>query len=355
MKVLLLGDYSSMHVNLKSALIELGHICHLATSGDGFKKTSKSDLFFPYSRKPFIRFLKIFYFLLIAYRNYKNYDVVQLINSDVFGLNRFGFNKFIIKKIKKQNGKLFLSACGTDYFVYNSRYSLHYNPYDSYVKIDLDNYNPYNKKHNIDNNKSVIKLVNKIIPSMYSYTFPYNWTSKLSNTIPLPIDVKKISFLPQTFLDGKIVIFHGINRRGFKGSIYIEQALKKIQEKYSERVKIIIDGNLPLKDYLYALKKTNIIVDQCLSYDYGMNALYGMALGKVVLSGNETESQKHFNRSNIPVINILPSVEDIYNKLEFLILNPNKIIEIGQKSRLFVEDFHDSIKIAKEYLKIWSS
>jgi glycosyltransferase involved in cell wall biosynthesis len=355
MKILLLGDYSSLHLTLKKSLNLLGHKTFLVSNGDGFKKIGGYDLLIPNSKNILVLYFQRILFLFFSLKKLKNYDIVQLINPNIFGGLKFGFNQYILKYTYKNNNKLFLAACGTDYYVYKSRLEFRYNPYDTHVKLDLNNFNPYTKKSYINNNDLVVNLVNKIIPSMYSYYLPYTWSNKLAESVPLPIGLDKINLISQVFQNGKISIFHGLNRPGFKGTYYIIEAMEKIQKKYPDKVEIIIDGKIPIDKYLKLMDKVNIIVDQCLSYDYGMNALYGMAKGKVVLSGNEIESQNHFKRSNIPVINILPSVEDIFNKLEFLILNPNKIIEIGQNSRLFVEDFHDSIKIAKEYLKIWSS
>ena len=37
MKILLLGDFSAVHKNLKDGLLELGHDVVLASDGDGFK------------------------------------------------------------------------------------------------------------------------------------------------------------------------------------------------------------------------------------------------------------------------------------------------------------------------------
>lgn len=355
MKILLLGDYSGLHKNLQRGLINLGYKCILATDGDGFKKISESDLYFPNSKNPLIRRIKKIMFLIFGISKYYGFDVVQLINSNIFDGTAYYYNQIAINLIKRKSGKIFLSACGTDYFVFKDRYLLKYNPYDDTIKFDSKEKNRYLKKSYIQNNKYVVSIVNKIIPSMYSYTFPYYFTKKITSTIPLPIDINKIIYSSQIFYNGKITIFHGINRPGFKGTKYIKEAMEKIYKKYPDKVEIIIDGNMPLNEYLKVMDKANIIVDQCLSYDYGMNALYGMAKGKVVLSGNEIESQNHFNRNDIPVINIIPSVEDIYSKLEQLILNKDKIIEIGHKSRLYVEDFHDSVKVAQEYLKIWMS
>ena len=38
MKILLFGDYSSVHLNLKEGLEKLGHFVLLVGTGDGFKE-----------------------------------------------------------------------------------------------------------------------------------------------------------------------------------------------------------------------------------------------------------------------------------------------------------------------------
>ena len=131
--------------------------------------------------------------------------------------------------------------------------------------------------------------------------------------------------------------------------------MEKLKENYPNEVEIVIDGKMPLNKYLKVLEETNVVIDQALSYEYGMNAIYSMAMGKVVLSGNEPECQQEFGRTDIPVINILPSEDDIYNKLEQLVLNKESVIEIGKKSRQFVEDFHHYVKVAQQYIDTWNA
>lgn len=131
--------------------------------------------------------------------------------------------------------------------------------------------------------------------------------------------------------------------------------MENIKEKYPDKVEIILDGNMPLEEYKKILKRANIIIDQCKSYSYGMNALYGMAMGKVVFSGNEAECRKEFKREDVPVINIKPNVKDIEGKIEYFVKNPELIFKIGEKSRKFVEEFHDCEVITSQYLKIFEN
>ena len=355
MRVLLIEDYSGFHKNLKEGLIELGHDVHIATRGDGFKETTTSDLPFFNSKNKIARKLEKIYFPIFNLKKYYGYDIVQLINHDVFGGLKFKYNQFLINRLKANTGKLFVAAAGTDYFVYNNRNQFSYNPYDESLATDFNNGNPYIKKEYIRNNKEIISLVDGIIPIMYDYALAYRNQTNVVKTIPLPINTKKIDFIPQTIKNNKLKIFHGLNRTGFKGTKYIKEAMFMIKEKYPDDVELIIDGKMPLKKYLELLKDSNIVIDQALSYSYGMNAVYSMAMGKVVLSGNEPECQEEFCRMDIPIINIKPSVEDIYNKLEKLVLDKTSVIEIGKKSRLFVEEFHNHVKVAQQYIDTWNS
>ena len=72
-----------------------------------------------------------------------------------------------------------------------------------------------------------------------------------------------------------------------KGTRFIESAFKKLENSKFHNHEFVIKGQLPLKQYLKEIESSTIIVDQCFSRSYGMNALYAMSLGKVVLSGAE--------------------------------------------------------------------
>ena len=79
-----------------------------------------------------------------------------------------------------------------------------------------------------------------------------------------------------------------------------------------------------------------------------------MSMGKVVLGGNEYEYTRLYENPKCPVLNIEPNKQSILGKLEELILNRKKIIQIGQQSRNFVEQHHNYIKIASSFVKHWT-
>jgi hypothetical protein len=94
MKILLIGDYSGFFKNLKEGLVSLGHQVNIATSGDGFKQTSKSDINFPNFANNYEK-LK---FLFKGIKEYRNYDVVQIINHNIFGGLIINYNYYVLKK-----------------------------------------------------------------------------------------------------------------------------------------------------------------------------------------------------------------------------------------------------------------
>lgn len=353
MKVLLLGEYSGYFTNLREGLLELGHEVDMSSSGDGWKNFERGNLkLFSNNQNKIIRKLSNKYYQLSNVRNLKGYDIVQLVNPNIFGGLRYSYNQRVISTIKNNNEKLFLSNGGNHYFNYKVTIEeLEY----GYFKAIAHMPNEFNDKHFIKNNKDIVKIVDGIIPIMYTYAEAYRNHPKLLKTIPLPINYKTIKFLPQKLEDNKLKIFHGINREGPKGTKYIREAMERIARDYPNDVEIYIDGRMPLEKYLKVISEANIIIDQAYSYEYGMNAIYSMAMGKVVLSGNEPESQKEFGRDDIPIINIKPSADDIYKKLEQLIHNKQDIVEIGERSRKFVEDFHDYVKVAQQYVDVWNS
>jgi hypothetical protein len=54
-----------------------------------------------------------------------------------------------------------------------------------------------------------------------------------------------------------------------------------------------------------------------------------------------------------PAINLTRDVNQIISSMEYILDNKNKIEEIGFDSRRFVETYHDHVKIAEEYIKLW--
>lgn len=361
MKILIIGDYSSFGLMLKKGFLQHNIETNLISTGDSWKKIDGSDIKLKNDVKNLLKKIVIrIYNRYLLYKFIKkkenHYDYILIMNQQFIGFKlkdrlRLSFTLEEIKKILSLNGKIYLLACGTDSYYLRAKEKLEYFTYDQMLNLkkELEVY--------LRNEKELFKEIAGIIPTMYDYTLGYKdsiWKSKLTTTVPLAFSVKEIPYVKNVIKD-KIYIFHGIIREEFKGTRYIKKAMENIKEKYPDKVEIILDGNMPLEEYKKILKRANIIIDQCKSYSYGMNALYGMAMGKVVFSGNEAECRKEFKREDVPIINIKPNVKDIEGKIEYFVKNPELIFKIGEKSRKFVEEFHDCEVITSQYLKIFEN
>ena len=352
MKILLVGEFSGFHNNLKEGLVALGHDCVVAGKPDGSKKIQidiNLDSEFQGLKGKIFRVIKSILFALRV----RHYDVVQFVNPIVFPRG-FGLNKILIKTIVRKCKKSFLSSCGDDaFFVELGAKKMRYSPLPEALKYDLKKVkHPAGGIQNFEWNRELASMVNGVIPAMYEYTLGYQGVGNLRECIPLPINCAKIKYEENCPKD-KIVIFHGLNRYGFKGTRHVEKAFEYLNEKYPEDLQCIIAGGMSLSSYLDVMRNANVVVDQTSSYSCGMNALYAMAMGKVVLGGAEPESLASYGIPSSPVINIKPSSDDIISCVERLLHERSQISEIGRQSRRFVEDFHDYRLVAKKYLSQW--
>ena len=357
MKILLIGEFSSFHKMLKEGLEKIGHTVVLASNGDG-SRNIKRDINFAKVYKGKLGSLELIYRLFKIVPRLKNFDVVQLITPVSFPLN-FGINNYLTKKILSNNKNVFLVGAGgsnhntaiADFFETKYKYT------NLYHEIKKNHNNKLWSQSNEGRifNEFLLGKIKGYIPIMYEYAQPFRkgkGLNKLCKTIPIPLNIENIKY-KENKINNKIIIFHGISRAD-KGTDIIEVAMKKIKEKYPDDVEIILKGNLPLNDYLEIISNANIVIDQTYTVSYGVNAIYNMAMGKVVLGGGKAECLKEFNLNSSPLVPIEPNEKDIYKKLEYLISKKETIRKIGYDSRKFVEEVHDYKKIAKKFVDVWT-
>ena len=354
MKILLIGEFSRLHNSLKEGLIKNGHDVLLIGSGDGFKNYPV-DIYIgsKMKEKPLIFFfVKLINKLTtidiakieVAFRLYKilhklkGFDVVQLINEDC--LKTFlKIEIWFLKKIINQNKTLFLLSCGTDFmsvkyaFDKKFRYSIltpfHNNPkLKKHYKFILNRISkPYYKLH-----KFLYENIEGVFASDMDYHIPLKNHPKYLGLIPNPINTDYLKTTPVKITE-KITIFHGINSLNYikKGNAFFEAALDEIKKKYPDKVNIVSTKDVPYNNYIKLYNNSHIVLDQVYAFDQGFNALEAMAQGKVVFTGAEKEWLDYYNLIEDTVaINALPNVKKIVEKLEWLILNPEKIIEISK-------------------------
>lgn len=377
MKILLLGEYSGVHANLSSALRTENFEVLSVHSGDGYKNIN-ADIYISYKRynsknKIISMFFQIYYKLLSLFglkgifqihkynkilKELKGYDVVQLINP--FFLTDFGFivNFMVFKKLKAQNNKFFLCALGDDYYWVKSCLTKKYK-YSMFDRLKFKTFKNYSSQllwvvnpFYIFLNKYIVKNVNAVIPGLYEYYFAYKNTDKCTEIVPIIMEVKN----KKMNISYPIKIFHGwqFGKEYQKGNDVIHEVIMQLKNKYSEKIEYQVVGGVPFSEYINKFNDCHIFVDQCYSYDTGVNGLLGMSHSKVVLSGFESEVQDYYSLEYSPLVNITPDKLQLFKSIEFLILNPLKIQEYSLNASKFIEKYHSSEYIIPKYKKIWS-
>lgn len=378
MKILLVGEFSRLHNSLKEGLLALGHEVVLVNNGDGFKNypadISIRAAFFKSKlgnipRQIWFRIFKYDLALLehgirfwLISNKLKNFDVVQLINETPIQTNS-KLELVLLKRIFKQNNKVFLMCCGIDYTTVShmlqqiNRYSV-MNPYFENIpaaKKQYDFFFDFLTKSHQKIHQFLYQNISGVIASDLDYVAPLIENEKYLGMVANPINIDKIGNV-ETTISGKISIFLGINSGNSytKGVSFFEKALAIIQEKHSDLVEIKITTDIPYLDYQKHFEKANIILDQVYGFDQGFNALEAMSKGKVVFTGAETEFLEHYNLKEDEVaVNALPDVDYLVEKLSYLIENPSEIERISKNAVQFINKEHHYVTQAQKYVTLW--
>lgn len=369
MKILIIGEFSGFSKNLCRGFKKIGHEACAFSWGDSFKRIISEEgsvsiniynyKMFGYEIKGSHYIRRFFSFLKmkkIIKQKKQLYDCALIINPSFIKNKGLWFDPYPtiedVKSMLTHKDMIFLSACGND-FIFNS-----YLPY----REKTSDYIRKKFLSNLDKAKdsffNIFNSIKGVIPIMVDNAdayrkFQYLYKYKIFNTIPLPYEINSSNY---TYKKGDTIkIFHGVTRSKEKGSDIIIEALNKISEEFGDKVLIRIVSKVTLQEYLRLMEDTDIVIDQCFAYSYGLNAIEALSMGKVVLSGNEPNNIKEFGIDYCPVINIRPSVNNIVEELTKLINNPEKISEISCKSKLYATRVHDCEKIAHEYTDLFEA
>ena len=369
MKILIIGEFSAFSKNLSRGFHALGHESFVFSWGDSFKRIKQdSDSYHidvsnitlcGHSVKGSNRIKRLFtapkLHRFIA-RMPKDWDVAFIINLGFLQKGKNIFSDMIsineIQSLLKDPTQIFLSACGGDYIF--DRFFPNRNKKSPYY-MEKSKKNLANPRVSSSFN-NYMHMVKGVIPITIDYYEAYKYFEdefdyKLYPIIPLPFDVESVEFKNE--IKDKIVIMHGVNRYYEKGSDFIIPAMKRIKNDYPEKVELKIVSHLPLKEYMEIMAESNILIDQAYASSAGMNAVEALAMGKVVLGGNEDGNEKSLGVEKYPVIDIIPNEDQIYSVLKDLVIHPEKIKEISHESRKIACELYDCRRVAERYINLF--
>ncbi|WP_432410159.1 glycosyltransferase family protein [Rasiella sp. SM2506] len=377
MKILLVGEYNSSHHTLKEGLVALGHQVTVVGLGDGFKKRQVDVNFVQPFTSGFKLFLKRVVYKLFKkdlnsqsiqkqfFQNqtiFKGNDIVQLINEVSFQTVP-KIEKELLDFIFKNNKKVFLLSCGTDYVSvkYAMDKKFRYSIATPYLEkkgdeAQFQHMTQYLQPEFVSLHHYIFENIHGVIASDLDYDIPLRGYPEYLGMVPNPVNLSKFTYhLPK--IEDKVIIFHGINTNNYykKGNDIFEKALALVAETHSDKIEVVTVRSVPYAEYIRLFDNCHILLDQVFAYDQGFNALEAMAKGKVVFTGAEQEFLEYYQLAEDEVaINALPDAQKIAEKLIWLIHNPQKIIEISKNARAFVEKEHDHVLAATRYFEKWT-
>ncbi|OGM11202.1 hypothetical protein A2Z22_01815 [Candidatus Woesebacteria bacterium RBG_16_34_12] len=194
--------------------------------------------------------------------------------------------------------------------------------------------------------KRIEKYINISIVGDYQL-LPY---SPNSIVVKQALEISKFPFIGCQKENNKIIIIHAPSDREKKGTKYVIPAIERLKdEKYN--IDFILIENKTHYEATELYKNADIIIDQIVLESHGTLAMEAMALGKPVLCRIDEKFMKYYQ--GLPLISTDP--DNIYDNLKLLIENPDLREELGKKGRKYVEDVHDSKKIAMHLIELYQN
>lgn len=364
MKILLLGEFSGLMTNIATGLREIGHDVFTASNGDTFKDYP-ADYRYDSKKKGKLGVMETYYKFHMHKKIFTGYDVVFVVTPRICPQYPYApkdLNYRFFKFLKNNNQKVFLSGAGLSYvgydYWYNHEDSKYYNYVNGYMKESIEKESkPYymyaaDRKEKTQEELDIMSVIDGYIPIMYEYVPYYQDHPAYKECIPIPIDASKYEYKPNIVND-KIVFFHGITRAS-KGGKYIYKAFEELEKKYGSVAEFYCKGGLPFDEYVQLLARTNVVLDDTNAYSLGLNSLYSMVQGRIVMGGSEPVANEHMGYDHNPAVNLRPDVKYIEEQIEQLIAKRSEFEEIGFASRKLVENYHDLINVAKRYERLFT-
>ena len=377
MKILLMGEYSSLHSTLAEGLRTLGHQVTVVSNGDFWKDYPRDvDVSRPEGHFGGLRLLARVVRLLPTWRGY---DVVQLVNPMFLELRAERLFS-IYRYLRHHNRCIVLGAFGIDwYWVHtcSTEMPLRYSDFNFGKTLRTDKPAVREQADWIGTakerlNKTIAEDCDAIVTCLYEYDVCYRpHFPQKTHFIPLPIKITP-SYNPSNPISpispispitpispiSPIKLFIGISRgrSAYKGTDIMLEAAQAIAKRYPDRIKVVKAEGVPYHDYQRLMEGSDALLDHLYSYPPAMNALLAMSKGIICIGGGEPENYEIINEHELhPIINVEPNYESVCQQLELLAQHPEDVPQLKQQSREYVARHHDHVKVARQYEQLYLS
>ena len=360
MKILLIGDASNYHNALGKGFSRLGHDVTLASDGSRWMDTERHIDLTRMNNKAGGALLWLRLSTILASR-LRGYDVVQLV-SPIFVQLRPKRVAELFKRLKHDNGSVYLTALGTDTSVL--KMALDPGCPLRYTEWRVDgNPTPYAlsprgqesllwlKDPLLSHSEMIYENVDGVITALYEYQLA------MERVLPkdkiayggIPVDIESIPFVPAQ-IDAHRTLkvlapYHG-GRELEKGTDIMRQIAQSVPTIDLQPV-----TGLKFSEFQQRIADSDVVLDQYYSYTPATTALMAMAMGKVVATGAEKDFENFIGES-VPAINVGPHDHETLRR--FLATGDAGKPVGGKEARDFVERNNDAVVVAQRFVDFYT-
>ncbi|HVL30572.1 MAG TPA: glycosyltransferase [Sphingomicrobium sp.] len=354
MKVLLIGEASGVHRNLKKGLREHGvEALHLVTSDSASWKWYDGAFAPDWPGKlggiarnvaPFVKIARM-----------PDYDVANFINT-ITAVHGLWTRYWDIPLIRRKAKLMSYYALGCDEIaLIRHNPALPYTPCQTCLAsgevLGRDCAKLLNPRF-----AQSQALVRRHFDFGASSMLEYGHTEALFpgrfRRIPFPVDAEPIAFRPARNRPRPLIV-HTPTRRGFKGTSIVLDAMDRLGRRRGDFEFRVVEG-LSYADYLAAMGEADVVIDQVYSQSSGMNGLEMLAAGKVMLTGSTPLGRAYFPFGDeSPAIDAPPDAAELAQAVSNLLDRKSEFPALAEAGRVYVLKHHDPVKVAGQFLDGW--
>ena len=196
----------------------------------------------------------------------------------------------------------------------------------------------------------ILSGVTGIIPNAFEYHEPYKNNKKVTEPVQMPMECGP---LKNNFPKKNFKILHGMTRYGFKGTHIVENVFSSLRDGRYPGAEFKISGKQTLDNWLNLLNEHHVIVDQIFNKDLGMNSLYILGSGRLLVAGDVAGACALFGKPKPPMICTEPSIEGLTRAISGILESGETLKHYPEESIQYVKDYHSPKLVAQKFIKIF--